>query len=118
MSANLFGVKDSMQARPQTYAQSDATESLDPPRDRPVQKNIAKIAIADKNPIVRAGLSDYIKRDDRFDIREMVSSGAEFIALCERTKIDVAARQDRKYPPNHAQVDHGELAQGEEFSNA
>ncbi len=81
-----------MQARPQTYAQSalqDVTEVAIPPRDRPVQKNTAKIAIADKNPIVRAGLSDYIARDGRFDIRELLSGGAEFIALCERTKIDV-----------------------------
>lgn len=81
-----------MHARPQSYAESEArnlTQSQNPPRDRQLQKNAASIAIADKNPIVRAGLAEYISRDDRFNVRELVSGGAEFIALCERTRIDV-----------------------------
>ena len=49
----------------------------------------ARVAIADKNPIVRAGLSDYIDRNDRFSVRELVSCGAEFISVCERQPIDV-----------------------------
>lgn len=81
-----------MQARPRTFAETEVrnvTDPLDKSRDRPVLKNVAVIAIADKNPIVRAGLGDFIARDDRFMVREMVSAGAEFIALCERTRIDV-----------------------------
>ncbi|MBU1211423.1 MAG: response regulator transcription factor [Alphaproteobacteria bacterium] len=81
-----------MQARPQSYAESEArnpAQTQTSPRDHQLQKNAAIIAIGDKNPIVRAGLAEYIARDDRFSVRELVSSGSEFIALCERTRIDV-----------------------------
>lgn len=53
------------------------------------KRTAAKVAIADKNPIVRAGLCEYIARDDRFAVHELVSSGAEFISICERQAIDV-----------------------------
>ncbi|MBU2581142.1 MAG: response regulator transcription factor [Alphaproteobacteria bacterium] len=81
-----------MQARPRTFAGAEVrnvTDSSDPSRDRPAPRNVAVLAIADKNPIVRAGLADFIARDDRFLIRDMLTSGAEFIALCERSRIDV-----------------------------
>lgn len=81
-----------MQARPQNYnnpeSPSDAERSA-AVAQRPRASAGAVIAVADKNPIVRAGLADYIQREDRFRVREMVSSGGEFIALCERHKIDV-----------------------------
>lgn len=48
-----------------------------------------RVAIADKNPVVRAGLTDYILRDGRFTIVDAVPSGHDFIALCSREKIDV-----------------------------
>ncbi len=49
----------------------------------------SRIAVADKNPIVRAGLAEYINRESRFVVCEMVTSGSEFISLCERDQIDV-----------------------------
>lgn len=47
------------------------------------------VAIADKNPVVRAGLADFLSRDGRFEIGEAVANGAAFISLCETQKIDV-----------------------------
>ncbi|MEQ8823887.1 MAG: response regulator transcription factor [Filomicrobium sp.] len=47
------------------------------------------IAIADKNPIVRAGLAEFIGQDNRFSVRNLVSSGAEFMSLCEGQRIDI-----------------------------
>ncbi len=79
-----------MQARPQIYAQSEP-QGASMPSDRATKRgqNTVSIAIADKNPIVRAGLFDYITRDQRFAVREMVDSGSEFISICERQRIDV-----------------------------
>lgn len=73
-----------MQARPQIYAQPAPSERVAKPNQSTVP-----IAVADKNPIVRAGLFDYIARDERFAVREMVDSGSEFISLCERQQIEV-----------------------------
>ena len=47
------------------------------------------IAIADKNPVMRAGLVDLIGRDGRFQVEAAVSSGAAFISLCEERKIEI-----------------------------
>ncbi len=79
-----------MQARPQIYAQSES-QGASAPSDRVAKRNqsAVPIAVADKNPIVRAGLFDYIERDARFSVREMVDSGSEFISLCERQRIEV-----------------------------
>jgi two-component system, NarL family, nitrate/nitrite response regulator NarP len=79
-----------MQARPQIYAQSES-QGASAPSDRVAKRNqnAVPIAVADKNPIVRAGLFDYIARDERFSVREMVDSGSEFISLCERQRIEV-----------------------------
>jgi RNA polymerase sigma factor (sigma-70 family) len=79
-----------MQARPQIYAQSEP-QGASAPSDRVAKRNqsTVPIAVADKNPIVRAGLFDYIARDERFAVREMVDSGSEFISLCERQRIEV-----------------------------
>ncbi len=49
----------------------------------------ARIAIADKNPVVRSGLRDYIVRDGRFAIVETVANGNDFITLCGETVVDV-----------------------------
>jgi two-component system nitrate/nitrite response regulator NarP len=79
-----------MQARPQIYAQSEP-QGAPAPSERVAKRNqsTVPIAVADKNPIVRAGLFDYIARDERFAVREMVDSGSEFISLCERQQIEV-----------------------------
>ena len=79
-----------MQARPQIYAHSEP-QGAPAPSERVAKRNqsTVPIAVADKNPIVRAGLFDYISRDERFAVREMVDSGSEFISLCERQQIEV-----------------------------
>ena len=48
-----------------------------------------RVAIADKNPVVRAGLADLIARDGRFDLAAPVPNGAQFLSLCENGSIDV-----------------------------
>lgn len=48
-----------------------------------------RVAIADKNPVVRAGLADLVARDGRFRMVEAVSSANAFIALCSEKPIDV-----------------------------
>ena len=37
-----------------------------------------KVAIADKNPVVRSGLRDFISRDGRFQIVGTLPTGGEF----------------------------------------
>lgn len=55
---------------------------------RPVPSNAAAaihVAVADKNPMVRAGLADYIERDARFAVAGVAASGTAFLALCDET---------------------------------
>jgi two-component system nitrate/nitrite response regulator NarP len=49
-----------------------------------------RIVIADKNPVVRAGLRDFIARDGRFDLTDAVPTGAAFLALAEKQPVDIA----------------------------
>jgi two-component system nitrate/nitrite response regulator NarP len=49
----------------------------------------AKIAIADKNPVMRAGIADLVRRDGRFDLVGAVSAGAQFVELCGEQQADV-----------------------------
>jgi len=46
-----------------------------------------RIAIVDKNPVLRAGLIDYIRRDGRFEVVSAVATGEEFISLCTAGEI-------------------------------
>jgi two-component system, NarL family, nitrate/nitrite response regulator NarP len=81
-----------MQARAQMYSQFERRSMSDTNEQaggRARCANAASVAIADKNPIVRAGLADFISRDDRFEVRQLVASGGEFLSLCERTRINV-----------------------------
>lgn len=48
-----------------------------------------RIVIADKNPVVRAGLVDYVARDGRFEILGVVRDGGTFVALCLEQKVDI-----------------------------
>ncbi len=50
---------------------------------------LATIAIADKNPVIRSGLSDLLRQDGRFAVASAVSTGAAFAELVMQTKIDV-----------------------------
>ncbi|MCK5549942.1 MAG: response regulator transcription factor, partial [Hyphomicrobiaceae bacterium] len=49
-----------------------------------------KIAIADKNPVVRSGLQDFIGRDGRFQVVGTSPTGGEFLELTEKVSIDIA----------------------------
>jgi two-component system nitrate/nitrite response regulator NarP len=50
----------------------------------------SKIAIADKNPVVRTGLIDIIRRDGRFEVTAAVATGAAFLALIDDGAFDMA----------------------------
>ncbi|MDP1640001.1 MAG: response regulator transcription factor [Hyphomicrobium sp.] len=45
--------------------------------------------IADKSPVVRAGLRDFITRDGRFEVLDTQSSGAAFISAVEQHPTDI-----------------------------
>ncbi|MEO1280805.1 MAG: response regulator transcription factor [Pseudomonadota bacterium] len=48
-----------------------------------------RIVIADKNPVVRAGLRDYLEGDGRFEVVDVVNGGNAFVSVCEANSIDV-----------------------------
>lgn len=48
-----------------------------------------RVAIADKNPVVRAGLADLVTRDGRFMMVEAVAGANAFVSLCGEQKIDI-----------------------------
>ena len=48
-----------------------------------------RIMIADKSPVVRSGLRDFIARDGRFDVLGEHPTGAAFIAAAEENQPDI-----------------------------
>lgn len=48
-----------------------------------------KIAIADKNPVMRAGIADLVRRDGRFDVVGAMPTGDLFLELCGERSADV-----------------------------
>jgi DNA-binding NarL/FixJ family response regulator len=54
-----------------------------------VSEKPATIAIADKNPVIRSGLSELLRQDGRFTVIAAVGSGAQFIELAGQKKFDV-----------------------------
>lgn len=46
-----------------------------------------RLIIADKNPVVRAGLQDFLSRDGRYDVAPAVEAGNALIDLCESQRI-------------------------------
>jgi len=48
-----------------------------------------RVAIADKNPVVRSGLRDFITRDGRFDVLDALPTGAAFLASLEQHPADI-----------------------------
>ncbi len=63
-----------------------APPSVQPPTSEPRPK----VVIADKNPVVRSGLQDFITRDGRFDVVAAVPTGATFLDLAEKQPVDIA----------------------------
>jgi DNA-binding NarL/FixJ family response regulator len=56
----------------------------------PVSAPRPRIVIADKNPVVRSGLQDFINRDGRFEVIGTTPTGSAFLALCEENPGDIA----------------------------
>ena len=48
-----------------------------------------RIMIADKSPVVRSGLRDFINRDGRFEVLEAHATGAAFVAAVEQIPTDI-----------------------------
>jgi DNA-binding NarL/FixJ family response regulator len=49
----------------------------------------ARVMIADKSPVVRSGLRDFISRDGRFEVLDTHASGSAFIASVEQHPTDI-----------------------------
>jgi DNA-binding NarL/FixJ family response regulator len=54
-----------------------------------LSEKLATVAIADKNPVIRSGLSDLLRQDGRFIVSTAVNSGSAFAELALQSKIDV-----------------------------
>ena len=52
--------------------------------------DFCRIIIADKNPVVRAGLVDFFSKHDRFDVATAVSSGNDYLEFCDNETADIA----------------------------
>lgn len=48
-----------------------------------------KLVIADKNPVMRAGLRELLSKDGRFNVIDCVATGNELIALAEQKPPDI-----------------------------
>jgi len=48
-----------------------------------------RVMIADKSPVVRSGLRDFISRDGRFEVLDTHASGSAFIASVEQHPTDI-----------------------------
>lgn len=62
----------------------------EPTSQTPADAPRPKVAIADKNPVVRAGLKDFIARDGRFDVVGTLPTGEAFLAFAESQPVDIA----------------------------
>lgn len=60
------------------------------PSPAPATGARATLVIADKNPVMRAGLRELLSCGGRFDVVECVATGNELIALAENTPPDIA----------------------------
>jgi DNA-binding NarL/FixJ family response regulator len=49
-----------------------------------------KIVIADKNPVVRAGIQDFITRDGRFEVAGVFATGSAFLEFVEKQPAEIA----------------------------
>jgi two-component system nitrate/nitrite response regulator NarP len=63
-----------------------AEPTVQPPANEPRPK----VVIVDKNPVVRAGLQDFIMRDGRFEVAGALPTGSSFLAFAEQHPADIA----------------------------
>ena len=54
-----------------------------------VSEKLAHVVVADKNPVIRSGLSELLRQDGRFQVATAVSTGAAFVDMAMQQKIDV-----------------------------
>lgn len=62
----------------------------EPTAQSPAEGPRPKVVIADKNPVVRAGLQDFIARDGRFEVVSSVPTGTAFLAYTLDHPADIA----------------------------
>lgn len=70
----------------------EKSDVADPPVSGPIVKpqgQRPRVLVADKNPVVRAGLTDIIARDGRFDPMPTVATGSGFVAVCMQQVVDI-----------------------------
>jgi DNA-binding NarL/FixJ family response regulator len=68
------------------HSQSDAGDEV---AAAPLSPLRPRVLIADKSPVVRAGLQDYISRDGRFDVVGSTANGSAFASLADAHKADI-----------------------------
>ncbi len=61
-----------------------------PTAQSPASEPRPKVVIADKNPVVRAGLQDFIGRDGRFEVVGTLPTGGAFLTFMEEHPADIA----------------------------
>jgi two-component system nitrate/nitrite response regulator NarP len=62
----------------------------EPTAQPPANEPRPKVVIVDKNPVVRAGLQDFIMRDGRFEVVGALPTGSSFLAFAEQHPADIA----------------------------
>ena len=55
----------------------------------PLGARMPRVLIADKSPVVRAGLEDYIRKDGRFDVIGSTANGLAFASLSQERQADI-----------------------------
>lgn len=75
----------------QTVIKLDQTARVKRDEPSPASKTLPKhtVVVADKNPVVQAGLRDFLKDDERYDVVSIVSDGASFIKACAETSVAI-----------------------------
>lgn len=61
----------------------------DEPASPPAVAHKPRVLIADKSPVVRAGLEDYIRKDGRFQVIGATANGQAFASLALEHKADI-----------------------------
>lgn len=57
---------------------------------QPEPNSRTTLVIADRNPVVRAGLMDFLSRDGRYAVVAAVETGAELLSCCEKYRAQIA----------------------------
>lgn len=56
---------------------------------QPLGVRVPRVLIADKSPVVRAGLDDYIRRDGRFEVVGATANGQTFASMVLEHRVDI-----------------------------